>query len=75
MGCLRQKKDASQLYSSLGLPDQTLGTEVPSSKNLEPKYKSKTRGSSGTNGLMLYALYCRDAGHATQRKASWGFIL
>lgn len=62
MGCLKQKKDACQLYSSLGLPDQTLGTDVPSSKNLEPKYKAKTHGSSGTNGLVHYALYCGDAG-------------
>lgn len=52
-----QKKGAVQLYSSPSLPDQTLGTEVPSSKNLEPKYKAKMHGSSGTNGLMLYALY------------------
>ena len=45
-----------------GFPDKILGTEVPSSKNLEPKYKAKTHGSSGTNGLMHYTLYCGDAG-------------
>ena len=61
-GMFEQKKGAAQLYSSLSLPDQTLGTELPSSKNLELKYKAKMHGSSGTNGLMLYTLYGRDAG-------------
>ena len=55
-----------------GLPDKILGTEVPSSKNLEPKYKAKTHGSSGTNGLMILCT-AEMLGHVTQRKASWGF--
>ena len=73
MGCLKQKKDACQLYSSLGLPDQTLGTEVPSSKNLEPKYKAKTHGAQVQMGWCIMLCTAEMLGHATQRKASWGF--